>query len=146
MAQQNDDNTPFVRFSDDASWEWYHDYRAIWFYCERALVLRTVEEKTFAFYAHLVEFEWLPLTKAPPDARSTWVRKLYSILPIVCLEGPYLVIRVWGVDIPLNTTTINEVMEVPEVPNLEYKAKRKEMDLEWLRDTIVDPAKWEQLK
>ena len=74
------------------------------------------------------------------------MRKFYSILPIVCLEGPYLVIHVWGVDIPLNITTINEVMEVPEAPNLEYEAKIKEMDLEWLRDTIVDPAKWEQLK
>lgn len=39
------------------------------------------------------------------------------------LENPYSVIHIQGVDIPLNVTTINEVLEVQEVPNLEYKAK-----------------------
>lgn len=43
----------------------------------------------------------------------------------------------------VNVTTINEVPKLPKVPNLEYDTKHKEIDLEWRRDTIVDPAKWE---
>lgn len=41
----------------------------------------------------------------------------------------------------MNATTINEVLEVPEVPNIEYKASLKDIDFEWLRDTIMDPTK-----
>ena len=34
-----------------------------------------------------------------------------------------------GVEVPLNPTTINEVLEVPEVPNLKYESKLKKIDL-----------------
>lgn len=35
----------------------------------------------------------------------------------------------------MNATAINEVLEVPEVLNLEYEAKFREMDMEWLSTT-----------
>uniref|UniRef100_M1DGX5 Putative plant transposon protein domain-containing protein n=1 Tax=Solanum tuberosum TaxID=4113 RepID=M1DGX5_SOLTU len=44
-----------------------------------------------------------------------------------------------GVDIPLNATTINEVLELPEVLNVEYEAKLREMD------TLIEPARWDQV-
>lgn len=66
MASQYDENLPFLRFLDVASRERHHDYR------KRALVLRKVEEKVPAFYARLVEFRWLSLTKAPPMLAIPW--------------------------------------------------------------------------
>lgn len=41
----------------------------------------------------------------------------------------------------MNSTTIKEVLEVPYVFNLEYKANIRDMDLEYLPNTIVDPTK-----
>lgn len=49
--------------------------------------------------------------------------------------------RIGVVDIPLNVTAINEVVEVPEVPNLLLEENLREMDVEWLQDTIVDSYK-----
>uniref|UniRef100_M1DRK8 Uncharacterized protein n=1 Tax=Solanum tuberosum TaxID=4113 RepID=M1DRK8_SOLTU len=72
MAGQNDEHLPFIWFPDAANRERHHDYRNTWFCCERGFVLHKLEEKEPAFYARLVEFEWLPLTEAPPDAHSTW--------------------------------------------------------------------------
>ncbi|KAH0722485.1 hypothetical protein KY290_005135 [Solanum tuberosum] len=85
------------------------------------------------------------LTEAPPDARSTWVKEFYAILPTVRWDDSYPVIRIRGVDIPLNATAINEALEVSEISNAKYEAKLREMDLEWLRYTLVEHARWDQV-
>lgn len=45
----------------------------------------------------------------------------------------------------MNAITMNEVFEVPEVPNMVYVAELREMDLKCIWDTIVDPAKCNQV-
>lgn len=45
----------------------------------------------------------------------------------------------------MNTTAINEVLEIQEVPNFEYDVNLMEMDLECLRETIVDPMSRKQV-
>lgn len=40
----------------------------------------------------------------------------------------------------MSTQFINEVLEVPKVPNAEYKANLRKMDLGLLRDTLVEVA------
>uniref|UniRef100_M1DFG3 Putative plant transposon protein domain-containing protein n=1 Tax=Solanum tuberosum TaxID=4113 RepID=M1DFG3_SOLTU len=60
-------------------------------------------------------------------------------------DDSHPVIRITGVDIPLNATAINEALEVQEVPNHEYEARLREMDVEWLRDTLVQPTRWDQV-
>uniref|UniRef100_M1DXI4 Putative plant transposon protein domain-containing protein n=1 Tax=Solanum tuberosum TaxID=4113 RepID=M1DXI4_SOLTU len=59
----------------------------------------------------------------------------------VIRHSTYPAIRIWGVDIPTNATALNEALEVPEVSNAEYEAKLRGMDLEWLRDTLVEPTR-----
>ncbi|KAH0685721.1 hypothetical protein KY290_017249 [Solanum tuberosum] len=61
------------------------------------------------------------------------------------LDDPHPVIRIRGVDIPLNATTFNEALVVPEVLNHKYEARIREMDLEWLRDTLVEPTRQDQV-
>uniref|UniRef100_M1DP76 Putative plant transposon protein domain-containing protein n=1 Tax=Solanum tuberosum TaxID=4113 RepID=M1DP76_SOLTU len=106
----------------------------------RGFFLRKLEEKAPAFYARLMEFGWAPLTEPLPDARSTWVNEFYAILPTVRWDEPHPIIRIRGVDIPLNATIINEALEVPEVSNGEYEAKLREMDLGWLREILIEHA------
>lgn len=108
------------------------------FYCERGFVLHKLEEKDPVFYARLVEFGWIPLIEASLDTRYTWVRYFYVILIIVCWDDPYLVIHVWGVDIPLNVDVINEV---PEVSTHEFWTRIREMYVYWLRDTMIEPTR-----
>ena len=49
------------------------------------------------------------------------MREFYGILPTVRSYVPYLFIHIWGVEIPLNVTTINEVLEVPKFQILEFE-------------------------
>ncbi|KAH0722368.1 hypothetical protein KY290_005044 [Solanum tuberosum] len=107
---QNDEHLPFIRFPNAASRKRHHDHRNTGFYCERGFLVHKLEEKEPAFYARLVEFGWVPLTDAPPDARSTWVREFYAILPTVQWDDFHSVICIKGVDIPLNATAINEAL------------------------------------
>lgn len=60
-------------------------------------------------------------------------------------DYPHPIIRILEVDIPSNVTFINEVLEVSKVSNAEYEAKLREIDLEWLRDTLVEPAHRDQV-
>ena len=93
------------------------------------MVLHKIKEKYPAFYARLVEFGWLQPTEAPTDDRSAYVREFYCILPTVRSYVPYPFIHNWRVEIPLNVTTINEVLEVPKFQNLEFEDKLKRMYL-----------------
>uniref|UniRef100_M1DN20 Putative plant transposon protein domain-containing protein n=1 Tax=Solanum tuberosum TaxID=4113 RepID=M1DN20_SOLTU len=122
MAGPNEENLTFVRFPDIVSRERHHDNINIGFYCERGFLLLKLEEKAHAFYARLMEFEWTPLTEAPPNAHFTW-----------------------GVYIPLNATAINEALKLPKVLNVEYEAKLWEMDLGWLRNTLIKPVRRDQV-
>ena len=46
---------------------------------------------------------------------------------------------------PPNATAIIKVLELPESSNVVYKAKMREMDLGWLRDKLVDTARWDKV-
>ncbi|KAH0685798.1 hypothetical protein KY284_016351 [Solanum tuberosum] len=59
---------------------------------------------------------------------------------VLCWDDPHPIICIWGVNIALNAITIKEALEVPDVSNAEYEAKISEMDLRWLRNTLVEPA------
>lgn len=70
------------------------------------------------------------LTEAPPNARSNWVREFYAILPIVRWNDPHPAMHIEGLDIPLEYTTMNEALEVVEVPNHTFEDRLRDMDLE----------------
>lgn len=63
MISANEDNLPFLCFSDIDSWERLHDYQNNKFYCERGLVLVKLVDNEPAFYAFLMEFRWAPSTE-----------------------------------------------------------------------------------
>uniref|UniRef100_M1DRX3 Uncharacterized protein n=1 Tax=Solanum tuberosum TaxID=4113 RepID=M1DRX3_SOLTU len=117
---QNDQHLPFVQFSNAASRERHHDHRNTGFYCARGFVLHKLEEKAPAFLARLMEFGWALLTKAPPKCTFNLI------------------------DIPLNVIAINDVLELPEVSNTEFEANLQEMDLDWLRNILIELSKRDQ--
>lgn len=80
------------------------------------------------------------MIEASPSACSTWVRQFYDILFAMFWEDPHPFFRVWRVYIPLKSYAINKALEVQEVPNHAYENRLREMDLECLRDTLVDPT------
>lgn len=45
----------------------------------------------------------------------------------------------------MHAPTINEVLEVEEVLNLAFEENLRDMDIEWLGETIVDPARQDQV-
>uniref|UniRef100_M1DAW6 Putative plant transposon protein domain-containing protein n=1 Tax=Solanum tuberosum TaxID=4113 RepID=M1DAW6_SOLTU len=85
-----------------------------------------------------------PVDSPTPNVISK-VREFYVILPTVRWDDPHPSIRIPGVDIPMNATTINKVLEVPKVSNAEYEAKPRDMDMGWLRDTLVEPVRWDRV-
>ncbi|KAH0687963.1 hypothetical protein KY290_016988 [Solanum tuberosum] len=145
MAGLNEENLSFVWFPDVVSRERHYDNRNTGFCCKRGFVLLKLEEKAPAFYARLMKFGWLHLTDTPLAARADWVREFYAILPTIRWDDPHPILYIREVHIPLNATAINEVLELPEVSSEEYEAKTREMDLGWLRDTLVEPTKWDQV-
>lgn len=137
MVAFNEKNRPFVRFSDAASRERYHNHQNNNFHCERGLHLLKLQEKVVDFYARMIDFCWSPMMEVPPAARFTWVRG--SITSYVLFSGMIPTIL-----FSLNTSFINDVLKVPEVPNMQYMAKLGDMDFGWLRDTMVEPTHWDR--
>ncbi|KAH0716609.1 hypothetical protein KY285_012640 [Solanum tuberosum] len=84
-----------------------------------------------------------------PDAASREQHHTYQTNKFCCEMGFHLLeldwkddrsstIRIRGVDIPLNTSYINDVLEEPDAPNTAYDAKLIETDLGWLRDALIE--------
>lgn len=130
MAGQNDDNTPFIHFPNATSRERHHDYHIIKFCYEMVIILHNVEDKAHAFYARFVEFGgfyWLRLPRIPP--LPGWGSFMLSSS---LYAGMFLTqLFAFGeLKFPFNSTTINEVLEVSEVPNLVFEEKLREIDFE----------------
>lgn len=69
MVDHKEDNAPFIRFLDVVGRERHHDYRYMGFFCERGLVIHTLDEE-FSFYAHLMELGLKPLTECGSSTPS----------------------------------------------------------------------------
>lgn len=61
-------------------------------------------------YNRLQEFSWMPLVEALQNGVLFLVRELYAILLTVLWDDLYPTIRIRGVDIPIDASTINEVL------------------------------------
>ncbi|KAM3270108.1 hypothetical protein P3S67_030014 [Capsicum chacoense] len=101
-----------------------------------------VEEEAPKFYARLKEFGWMPLVEPPRGCVSGWVREFYSMLPTVRWDDPHPTICIREVHVPVDVANINMVLGVPNISNADFEAKYKEMDLQWLRDTLIAKADW----
>uniref|UniRef100_M1DIE0 Putative plant transposon protein domain-containing protein n=1 Tax=Solanum tuberosum TaxID=4113 RepID=M1DIE0_SOLTU len=83
--------------------------------------------------------ENLPFVRFPNAACRERHHNYKKIINFAVREdNPHPSLRIRGFDIPLNATTINEVLELPEVSNMLYEVKLRVMDLGWLRDMLVE--------
>lgn len=67
------------------------------------------------------------------------------MLNTVCWEDLHSIIPVQGVDILLNAIAINKELEVSKVPNHVFEDRLREIDLGWLRDTLMDLTERKQV-
>lgn len=98
-----------------------------------------VEEEAPKFYARLREFGWMPLVEPPWGGVLGWVREFYGMLPTVHWDDPHPTICIQEVHVPVYVAIINKVLGVPNISNVDFEANYMEMDLRWLRDTLVTP-------
>lgn len=145
MADINDENLPILRFSVAASRERYQDHWNTKFCCEQGFHLLNLQMKVLAFHTRLLEFRWALLTEVPlcyllylsdellrfPSYCSIWWISPYHPHP--------------GSWHPLNATALKKVLELLEVSDGEYEVNMKEMNLDWLRDIVIKPARRDQV-
>lgn len=77
------------------------------------------------------------LVKATLAMVSSWVRDFYVIVLSILSDDPNPIICIRGVDASINAATTYKLLGVPNVSNTMYIDKAWEMDIWWLRDTLI---------
>lgn len=107
------------------------------FYCERGFLKKGIVEAVIEFYNQHLEFGQIPLVEASQDGVLGLVREFYIILLTVLWDDPYLTTYIQEVNNIMDPNTINAPLGVSNVSTATYKAKAREMDMKWLRDTLI---------